>query len=401
MLLRWIRWGLGYVEFSIHGKEPERFLNRAARDHFHLWGIRKETRDEKEILLACVRKKAYPLLRPQAKRSQTRLRVEKRIGLPFLCRRWKGKRGLLYGGAAGVAILLLLSMRVWCIHVQGLETVDPARVKQAAYSLGLKQGMLRSEVDSRLLQTQLMQEIPELSWVSVNTWGSLVTIEARERIVTDPVEDQEGIFNIVASGAGQIVRMEVYHGTAEVQIGDAVAPGQLLVNGITGLETGGSLPSHAAAKVIARTKRTFSAEVPFQQTIRQPTGETVTRRTLRVFGASIPLSLEGRPDGPYTRTLEESPLVLNNMELPVSVYTETFTLEEEIPATLTAEQAREQAMEQIRAQQQDALSGSGEDGAVVSQEVYESVQDGKLVLTAECVCEEDIAQEQEVLWEKT
>ena len=33
---------LGYVSFSIHGKEPERFLNLAARDGFCLWDIQKK-----------------------------------------------------------------------------------------------------------------------------------------------------------------------------------------------------------------------------------------------------------------------------------------------------------------------------------------------------------------------
>ena len=39
--------------------------------------------------------------------------------------------------------------------------------------------------------------------------------------------------NIKAARDGQIVRMEVTHGTPQVKIGDGVAEGQLLVSGIT------------------------------------------------------------------------------------------------------------------------------------------------------------------------
>ena len=57
MLLRWIRWGLGYVEFSIHGKEPERFLNRAARIIFIYGGsARKPGTKRKSCWRVCERK---------------------------------------------------------------------------------------------------------------------------------------------------------------------------------------------------------------------------------------------------------------------------------------------------------------------------------------------------------
>lgn len=389
MLLRMIRWWFGYVCFTIAGAAPERFLTLAAREGYVLWDIAK-TGGVHQAKISC---RQYRSLRPSVRKARVRLRVQKRRGFPFVWRVCRDKRGLLYGAVGGVVILLLLSMRVWCIDVEGNELLSADEIKQAAAECGLYAGMKKSDLEPRVVQQRLMARFPQIGWVAVNTWGNTAKIRLQEGIEIPEVENTEHPVNVLAAKSGQIIAMDVYHGTPLVQVGDAVAEGDLLVSGVlTGLEGQESFV-HSSARVIAQTRRVFAMEVPLRQTSQRPNGTQVTRRSLSIFGAGIPLSFQGQPRGDYTRTLTAKPLVINGAELPVTLYEETFTMQETFTVERTPEQAREKALEEITKKQKEVL----QDGRVVSASEQETVTDGVYRLEMECVCEENIAQERDIL----
>ncbi len=391
MILRNIRWWLGYVRFGIAGHSPERFLTLAAREGYVLWDIDK-TDQGHQAKVSC---RQYRKLWSAAKKAGVRLRVQKRHGLPFVWRACRGQRGLLYGTVGAVVILILLSTRVWCIDVEGNETLSAYEIKQAAAECGLYTGMPKNELEPRVVQQRLMAKFPQIGWVAVNTWGNTAKIRLEEGIAIPEVEDTAKPVNVLSAMNGQILSMDVYHGVSEVKVGDAVAQGQLLVSGVlTGAEGQESF-IHASAKIIAQTRRVFVMEVPLEQMEKRTTGQQVTRRSLHVFGASLPLSFQGEPDAPYTRTLQSKPLVIHGVELPVTLYEETFAIQEPVAITLTQEQAREKALAEIQKKQTEVLK----DGKVTSALEREQVVDGVYRLEMECVCEENIAVEQEILLE--
>ena len=61
--------------------------------------------------------------------------------------------------------------------------------------------------------------------------GSSVTVRIGEKEQKPDIWNSESkITNLKAAKGGQIVRMEVTHGMPQVQVGDGVAEGQLLVS---------------------------------------------------------------------------------------------------------------------------------------------------------------------------
>ena len=100
--------------------------------------------------------------------------------------------------------------------------------------------------------------------------------------------------NIKAARDGQIVRMEVTHGTPQVKIGDGVAEGQLLVSGITETKYN-HLFTRATAKIIAETKHTYEIKIPLTQDEKIPTGNVIRRRALKLFGFTMPITFEVEP----------------------------------------------------------------------------------------------------------
>lgn len=395
MLLKLIRWTLGYVTFSIRGREPERFLNFAARGNLCLWDMEKKGAEQ----WACVTVRDYKKLRPFARKSGVCLRVQKRTGFPFFVRKYKEKRGLLYGAGAAAVVLVLLSMRIWSIDVVGNEMLSVYDIKQAAAECGLYQGMLKKDLDAQVIRQRLMARFPEIGWVAINTWGNTVTIRMDEGDPIPEVEDAGKFSNVLSKKNGQIVRMDVYHGTAQVQVGDAVAEGELLISGVQTTEQGEESFVHAAAKIIARTRRVFSIDIPLNQVEEKPNGAVVVRRSLDLFGADLPLSLQGEPEGNYRRTVESKPLVLNGIPLPVTLHEETFTMQDEVSVTLTQEQARARAIEELTKKQAEVLKDPLEDGKVLSYTEEAALENGVYTLRWDCVCEENIAKEQELFFE--
>ena len=159
----------------------------------------------------------------------------------------------------------MLSLYVWTVEVHGTVALDPTDVLAAAEERGLYVGCLKSGVDPAALSKELMLALPETGWVAVNTMGSTVSIELREKIQTPEIADEKTPGNVVASDAGQVIRMEVFGGEAAVKVGDAVTQGDLLIRGVVEDAEGAVRLQHAAGIVTAETRRTLTAEIQKQQ----------------------------------------------------------------------------------------------------------------------------------------
>ena len=75
-MLNFFRLILGYVEFEIIGKYPERFINITIRNGVSIFSTRRI--DKK--LFGCMYIKDYRAVRPYAKKSRVRLRIKKKCG---------------------------------------------------------------------------------------------------------------------------------------------------------------------------------------------------------------------------------------------------------------------------------------------------------------------------------
>lgn len=186
--------------------------------------------------------------------------------------------------------------------------------------------------------------------------------------------------------------MEVYAGTPEVKEGDAVVEGQLLLNAVVEDTYGRSTLKHAAGKIIAATKHTFTTQVEMQKEIVQETGHMVTRRSATLFGLRIPLSFTGKPDGVYRLEAEQVRLKVMDSLLPISFYTENWVEETRRTVPLSQEEALEKAREDVALQQKEQIG----DAKITAQEETVEVRDGVLYYRVDVDCEENIGVESEV-----
>ena len=361
-VLNIIRWFVGYVVFTVEGNGQERFVNLCARFGYTIWNVRR-----KEHFFVSISRTKYRMLKNLAKQTGVKIRIYKKHGLSFVMHKFPNIKGMLAGLVVFIVLLSFLSTRVWSIQVEGNQELNSDLILLTAEEIGLKEGMARSKLDVLSIQNQLMIAYPEIAWIALNTKGCSVTIRIGEKEDKPDIwNSDKKVMNIKAARDGQIVRMEVTHGTPQVKVGDGVAEGQLLVSGITETKYN-NLFTRATAKIIAETKHTYEIKVPLTQDEKIPTGNVIRRRALKLFGFTMPITFEVEPkdnnDLTYEKDLAIYRAKTNDANLPATVYEETWTEYQVQQIQLTEVQALQKAKEELEKQQNEALK---EDDKILS-----------------------------------
>lgn len=388
-MVEFVRYFRGSVRFCAVGKNPEKLLNGAAASQITLWQIERRG----GVLFAWTTPDGYRRLRAIVRKTGLRLRVKKRSGFPFLARRLRYRWGALLGIALFFAVLQFLSMFIWNINVTGGDEAMRQQTAQAAAAFGITSGTWKESISLKQIKEDLLREVSGLSWVSMNLSGCELNIELRERSMPPEMIPTDQPCNLKARIGGVILRVDAKAGFPAVSPGDTVAPGDLLVSGVRQDAFGATMLRHALGEVIAETTHTIVCEVPLTQVRQIPTGETLVRRRLNVFGIELPLNLTSPPqDGIYTRTFSAEPVTLLGVRIPVERCTETWNEMREETVILSEQEAVQQAEQEL----QRRLAEEYPLAVVVSSVKTRALQNGALVLTAVMRCEENIAQEGEI-----
>ena len=299
-MLKIIRFLCGYVVFTVKGSVPEVFINKATKSGVRLFNIKKQ----KEFLYCSVIASEYFALRRIAKQSCVKLKIKNKCGFPFFVRLYKKRKGIFVGIICFGLTLYFLSLYVWSIDINGLEATDKNQLNTLINGLGICTGTLKSEIDPPMIEKIIMNKISNISWVSVNIKGSILSFEIKEKVEAPQIIPKTTPCNVKANNDGQIIRMEVYEGTPEIKNGDAVVKGQLLINGFVEDDFATCNIRHADAKVFALTKHSLKKEVDLCQTQRQKTGKVVERKRLKLFGIELPLTLTTIPGADFEKNVK-------------------------------------------------------------------------------------------------
>lgn len=132
---------------------------------------------------------------------------------------------------------VFISSRILFITVEGNVNISDKYILEAAESSGLQFGTVRRDIRSEIIKNALLEKVPQLQWVGVNTKGCVATISVREKTeVETDVSGGKEVCSIVAMRDGIIQQCTVYRGNAMCTVGQAVKAGQILVSGYSGTE---------------------------------------------------------------------------------------------------------------------------------------------------------------------
>ncbi len=388
MIIQFLRYLFGYINFRAFGGFPDRFINLCTKEGIPLWNVRNINNN----ITASTTVQGYLSIHTVARKSGMRVISTDKVGLKYFLRKHKTRIGILAGAVISVIVLSILTQFVWSVSVVGNTTIEEDVILSAFQKHGVRVGVPVSSIDNDEAASLVMSEIESLSWVSVNMKGSVVVIEVREKTKAPEIYDASKPTNVIASEDGVILSIDVLYGNEEVKPGSAVTKGDLLISGIIAHKDGTEKAIHADGYVKALVKKKrVSSDTDFS--ICNIKNEK-TRNLIFFFGLKIPLGTMLK-EGYFT---EHNSFVQSDKNLlPVGIITQ-----------YGAEFGEEKATVNISTQERIALFSN----AVYVRELleYSEIRNSKTVKqetenSVQCEisaqCEQEIGTLMEIYVEKT
>ena len=313
MIIRFLRYLIGYIKFRAFGGFADRFINLCTKQGIPLWNVRNINGN----ITANTTVDGYLAIRSPARKSGMRVISIEKVGVRYFLRKHKKRIGIMLGALVSVLVIFTLTQFVWSVSVVGNTNLEEDAILSSFKNYGVSVGVPISSIDNDEVAALVMSEIETLSWVSVNIKGSVVVIEVREKTNAPEIYDDSKPTNVVASEDGVILSIDVLYGTEEVKPGSAVTKGDLLISGIVSHKDNTEKAIHADGyvKALVNKKNTVSNNDFSLYKIKNEK----TRNLIFFFGLKIPLGtiLEG---GYFT---EHNSFVENDKNLlPVGIITQ-------------------------------------------------------------------------------
>ena len=393
MLLRLVNALRGSVRLEVEGAFPERFLNLCAQRGILFWNV--EWMEATRLRLTVTRRGSRQAA-ALGERTLCIVTPAGRKGMPYFLARFRKRYAFWVGMGLSMAAVCVLSSFVLTIEVKGNTNVSTAQILTELRRQGLGIGTFGPGLDERTVGNKVLLQLPQLSWLSINLYGTRAEVLVREAVEAPELVDAQEYGSVVARASGIVTRVEALTGEAVVKVGDTVLEGETLISGTVHLEGPaysdkpeiGQIQVRASGRVYARTWRTMAAQLPLEAQVKRYTGEetnlwsvTALGRRTDFFGkGGISFDRYDKISHTWTLTLP------GGEEMPLAVQRETcraYELE-----TLAVEPDAAEAM--LKERLMEALEEAVGEGGIVSTEFAVETENGMLTVTLQAECREEI-----------
>lgn len=310
----------GYMEIQMTGYSPERFLNLCSARGIEIWNLEQAEDGYRFFMLL----KDFRRVRPLVRKSGVRLKIRRRMGLPFFLRKNRGRVGFAAGAGLFFFILYGLSLFVWDIQIQGNRRYTDETVTDFLQEREVTWGMRKSQVDCQALESALRDYFPEITWAAARISGTRLLISIKENEVLSQIPEKQGTpCDVVAAKEGVISSIVVRQGIAQVKAGDSVEAGQVLISGAVPIyndsgETAAVRYVPADGDVMAVTRYDFSRQFSRIRTVQAETGRRKMGFSLQAGKWSLVFLLPKQEEEQWIYLTETSQARLfSNFYLPV------------------------------------------------------------------------------------
>ena len=204
------------------------------------------------------------------------IQIVKMEGLFWPLRRLLSRPVLLIGMILLILAASFIPGRILFIRTEGHALVSTRYILEQAENCGLSFWVKRRDIRSERIKNRLLESIPQLQWVGVNTYGCRAVITVRERSAAISDETTAAVSHIVAARDGVVQSCTVTQGCRNCTVGQAVKTGDILISGYTdcGLTV---TAEQAKGRIFAQTQRRVAAAMPLKCQMQSRNGASTTR----------------------------------------------------------------------------------------------------------------------------
>lgn len=247
MFVKWLyyHW-FGILKISLEGFFINRFLNLCNNEEINIMSLEREngTYIKFEIL-----KKDFKKIRYIAKKTKCKVKIENKIGLPFLLNKYKRRKVFAVALSAVAFFIVVLSNFIWDIEVTGCENILAEEVVDILDKKGISIGKFNNGINFDKIENEIKIENPEIAWIGIDSDGTKINVKIKEALEIPKMIDENVPTNIVAIQDARITKLLVRNGTARVTVGQDVKKGDILVEGVMEGKYKGVRDVHADADI--------------------------------------------------------------------------------------------------------------------------------------------------------
>ncbi|MBO5153638.1 MAG: sporulation protein YqfD [Eubacterium sp.] len=326
MLLSVLKFLQGFLQVTLTGSSPERFLNLCIRRNILIWNLCPNK--EAGGFDFCISLKGFRASKELLKKTHTSVKIRKKCGLPFFLHRYRARK--LF--AAGILLCILLlwncSKYVWKIEVNGTAELSQDMVLTWLEQKETSFGTPKTKVDCAAIEAALRSDFDVIAWTSVKLEGTKLTIDIQESLPEDEVQTlpSEGAWDIVAAEDAVVASIYTRQGTPQAEKGSVVSKGAVLISGrLDIMDDNGEVANYryvvSDGDVTGTVTRTYQSSLARDYRKKVYTGEEDTSYTLQTGKIRIPLGKEKKNYSACETVVKDHQLqLLPNLYLPVHLY---------------------------------------------------------------------------------
>lgn len=219
----------GSVRIQMTGESPERFFNLCAASGLDIWDVIFS----KGNYIFSMGIRDFFSCRPFMKKAKIRVRVQRKLGLPFFLHKNRKRKLWALGFISFFVFLRMLSFFVWDIGYQGNVMYTDDELSHYLDSLGIRCGIMKNQVSCEDLEAALRNKYNGITWVSARLSGTKLYVHVKENDVPLEIPKKDDTpCDLAAESDGTITSIVVRSGIPLVKAGDEVTQGQILVSGV-------------------------------------------------------------------------------------------------------------------------------------------------------------------------
>lgn len=379
----------GAVWVTLTSADPEQALAVINATGIDISRVQKRDRLTWRFL---VQRRHLPALRSLVAKRGDGLMVTQKVGVYWDLRIFL-RRPVLVGLLLVLTVATLyLPSRILFVQVEGNQQISENQIRSAAEACGIGFGASRRTIRSEKVKNVLLQQLPQLQWVGVNTVGCVATISVRERAVSEAEDIPIFVSHIVAARDGFLLSGTVVSGNALFQVGENVKKGQVLISGYT--DCGICIQAtRAQGEIMAQTNRKMTVVTPENYRYRRGEGAIKQHFSLLIGKKRINLWKDsGISDATCDRIYRENYVTLpGGFQLPIALCVDTVLSAPLETGTVSEPEGRKI----LTAGASRHLLGEMVAGSILDAREEIRAQNGIYRLTGSYVCTEMIGREQQ------
>lgn len=376
---RYIR---GYINISVEGYFIERFLNLCTIKGIEVWNIRKKN---EALIFLKIKYSQYQSVLELAKLTKCKINKKEEKGFPNLIKKYKHRKVFACVLVCMFVILSTYNSRIWNIEISGDGKISIEDLQKELEIEGIKIGIRKKDLKYSEIKNNIYLRRSDIAWLGFETDGTKMYVKFVERKNKD--EDLKNIpCNIISDKDGIVEKILVRAGKKNVNKGDTVEKGQILISGNLSLEGSVSRNVHADGEIILKTWYQNKITVPYEKDLAYKTGKIEKKYKLEIGNSQINFINTSTKFEKYdTITVSNKLRMFNKFELPIKLTELTYEELKVDTIKYTKTQAENIAKEKASNSIQDIILNEKVEVLKTDYKIIENVDSVSVEVTAECL----------------